>query len=136
MSIEELARRERRTTDVGVSDVLGGLGVEAANTLNHPGNPVLIALARRVQHAAGLPVDATDPGRVLLGGIRAPLEAPVVAALCLAAAPRPHWLIEGTTVEDAVVRSAQLDWYATHAPWVEAGLRRHADRMALLAFKV
>jgi Polysaccharide biosynthesis enzyme WcbI len=136
MSVEELARRERLTTDVGVSDVLDGLGVEAAHTLNHPGNPVLVTLARRVQHAVGSPVDAADPGRVLLGGIRAPLEAPVLAALGLAAAPRSSWLVDGQPVGDEDVRAAQLDWYATHRPWVEAGLRRHVDRMALLRFEV
>jgi len=136
MSIDELGRRERTTTDVGVSDVLAGLGVEAAHTLNHPGNPVLVTLARRVQGAAGVPVDAADPGRVLLGGVRAPLEAPVLDALGLAASPRPHWLVDGHPVDDADVRTAQLAWYATHAAWVEAGLRRHAGRMALLGFEV
>jgi hypothetical protein len=49
--IAELARRERRDADVGVSDLLAGLGAGAAHTLNHPGNPVLIALARRLQEA-------------------------------------------------------------------------------------
>jgi Polysaccharide biosynthesis enzyme WcbI len=136
MSVEELARRERIGTDIGVSDVLGGLGVEAAHTLNHPGNPVLITLARRVQQAAGVPADAADPGRVLLGGVRAPLEAPVLAALGLAAEPRPHWLVDGHPLDPRDVHAAQLDWYATHAPWVAAGLRRHADRMALLRFEV
>lgn len=40
------------------------------------------------------------------------------------------------TVEDDDVRAAQLSWYASHTPWVAAGLRRHADRMALLALEV
>jgi Polysaccharide biosynthesis enzyme WcbI len=136
LSVEELARREELTTDVGVSDVLLGLGVEAAHTVNHPGNPVLRTLARRVQRAAGAPADAADPGRVLLGGIRAPLEAPVLAALGLDAEPRPYWLVDGRPVDDREVREAQLAWYATHPGWVEAGLRRYAERMAVLAFPV
>ncbi len=135
-SVAELARRERLATDVGVSDVLVGLGAEAAHTLNHPGNPVLLTLARRVQEAAGVPADAADPGRALLGGIRAPLEAPVLDALGLDAEPRPHWLVDGRPVADGEVRAAQLDWYATHPAWVAAGLERHAERMALLGFAV
>lgn len=130
-SVAELARRER-ATDVGVSDVLAGLGAAAAHTLNHPGNPVLIALARRVQDALGLPVDAADPGRVLLGGIRAPLAAGVVDALGLDADPRPHWTVDGAPVPDATVRAAQLAWYAAHPRWVGAGLERHAERLELL----
>jgi Polysaccharide biosynthesis enzyme WcbI len=136
MSIEELARRERLSTDVGVSDVLARFGVEAAHTLNHPGNPVLITLARRVQEAVGAPADAADPGRVLLGGVRAPLDAPVVAALGLPVEPRSHWLVDGKPVDDEQVREAQLDWYGSHPEWVDAGLRRHADRMELLGFLV
>lgn len=136
MSVDELARRERLTTDVGVSDVLAGLGVEAAHTLNHPGNPVLVTLARRVQHAAGTPSDAADPGRALLGGIRAPWERPVLDALGLAAEPRPHWVVDGAPVRTEDVRTAQLSWYAAHPEWVAAGLRRHAERMALLRFEV
>ncbi|MCY7344498.1 MAG: hypothetical protein LH603_22335 [Pseudonocardia sp.] len=130
-SVAELARREH-DTDVGVSDLLLGLGDEAAHTLNHPGNPVLVALARRVQTALRMPADAADPGRVLLGGVRAPLEESVVSALRLTAAPRAHWLVDGRTVADRDVVAAQLRWYADHPQWIEAGLSRHAPRMALL----
>lgn len=130
-SVAELARRERGT-DVGVSDLLLGLGAAAAHTLNHPGNPVLIALARRVQDALGLPVDAADPGRDLLGGVRAPLPAEVVHALGLDAAPREHWTVDGVPVDDGAVRDAQLAWYGSHPQWVIAGLERHGERMELL----
>lgn len=130
-SVAELARRER-DTDVGVSDRLAGLGAAAAHTLNHPGNPVLIALARRVQEALGGPVDAADPGRVLLGGVRAPLSAEVVDALGLDAVPRPGWTVDGAPVDDDAVRAAQLAWYREHPQWVAAGLRRHRDRLELL----
>ncbi|WP_218605294.1 WcbI family polysaccharide biosynthesis putative acetyltransferase [Pseudonocardia abyssalis] len=131
LTVAELAQRERGT-DVGVSDLLRGLGVDAAHTLNHPGNPVLIALARRVQAALGLPADAEEPGRALLGGIRAPLDPSVLAALGLDAPPREHWIVDGVPVDDAEVRAAQLDWYRTHPQWVAAGLERHAERIVLL----
>lgn len=131
-SVAELARREQAFCDVGVSDLLTGLGAAAAHTLNHPGNDVVVALARRVQHALGLPVDAADPGRTLLGEVRAPLEQAVVDALGLGVTARPHWTVRGETVSDDVVRRAQLDWYRSHPGWVAAGLERHAERMALL----
>lgn len=131
MSVQELARRER-DVDVGVSDLLRGLGTAAAHTLNHPGNPVLIALARRVQAAVGHPADAADPGRELLGGIRAPLHQPVLDALGLAGAARPHWIVDGAEVDDEEVRIAQRAWYIAHPQWVAAGLERHAARLELL----
>jgi hypothetical protein len=115
-----------------VSDLLIGLGAAAAHTLNHPGNAVLIALARRVQEALGGPATASDPGRELLGGIRAPLTAPVVEALELGVAVRPQWMVDGEQVADDDVRGTQLRWYGTHPQWVAAGLARHAARMELL----
>ncbi|MCX6462086.1 MAG: WcbI family polysaccharide biosynthesis putative acetyltransferase, partial [Pseudonocardiales bacterium] len=118
---------------VGVADLLLGLGTDAAHTLNHPGNAVLIALARRVQAAVGLPADADDPGRALLGGVRAPLDPDVLNALGLGAEPRDHWLVDGAPVDDGQVRAAQLDWYADHPQWVAAGLERHARRLEILS---
>lgn len=132
LSVSELAERER-ATDVGVADLLLGLGTDAAHTLNHPGNPVLIALARRVQAAVGLPADADDPGRALLGGVRAPLDPDVLDALGLDAEPRDHWLVDGAPVDDGQVRAAQLAWYADHPQWVAAGLERHARRLRILS---
>lgn len=131
-SVEELARRERLNTDVGVSDLLIGYGVDAAHTLNHPGNRVLVALARRVQAAVGAPVDAEDPRRELLGGIRAPLEYGVLEARGLDVAARPDWLVDGVAVAVETVRRAQLGWYSSHPEWVGAGLHRHAHRMRTL----
>lgn len=130
--VAELARRERRDTDVGVSDLVLPLGARAAHTLNHPGNDVLIALARRIQDAVGAPADAADPGRVLLGGVRAPLTADVIRARGLDASPRPGWERDGTAISEARVRAEQIGWYATHPGWVEAGLRRHAETFPLL----
>lgn len=132
VSVSELARREQRTADVGVSDLLMRCGVEAAHTLNHPGNPVLVALARRVQEALGLVVDATDPGRPLLGAIRSPLEDTVVDALGLDAAPRADWLVHGVPVSCDEVDAEQARWYATRPQWVEAGMARHARSLDLL----
>ncbi|RTL71036.1 MAG: hypothetical protein EKK42_00290 [Pseudonocardiaceae bacterium] len=128
-SVAELARREQAFCDVGVSDLLEGFGVAAAHTVNHPGNDVVVALARRVQQALGLPADAADPGRVLLGEVRAPLEQAVVDARGFDVAARPHWTVRGDPVRDDDVRRTQLDWYRSHPGWVAAGLERHAERI-------
>jgi hypothetical protein len=115
-----------------VSDLLLSSGAEATHTLNHPGNRILIALARRLQRAVGAPADADDPGRQLLGHLRAPLEADVVEALGLDATPRPAWDAGGVPIEVKAIEEQQLEWYGTNAACVEAGLRRHGNRMALL----
>ncbi|MBC7679980.1 MAG: hypothetical protein H7233_13495 [Pseudorhodobacter sp.] len=133
-STGELVRREA-ACDVTVSDLL--TGADAVHTLNHPGNRVLLGLAHRVQARVGAPADAADPGRVLLGGVRAPLEPQVLVALGLDGRGlddrlREHWLVAGQPVpaEDVVV--AQAAWYATRPDVVTEGLRRYADRLALL----
>jgi hypothetical protein len=129
----ELARREARDADVAVSDLLPGLGGRAVHTLNHPGNALLLGLAHRVQSSLGTPADAADPGRVLLGGVRAPLETSVLQALGLdLTAARDHWLVDGAPVPAATVVEAQRAWYATRPDAVAAGRERYADRLELL----
>jgi hypothetical protein len=131
-SIAELARRERRDCDVAVSDVVTGFGAEAAHTINHPGNPVLLELATRVLGAAGVDAAPTDPGRVLLDSVHTPLEADVVEALSLGVPPRPDWTIGGETVAAAEIERQQLQWYEEHPVFVDAALTRHADTLDLL----
>lgn len=129
--VQELARREQGT-DVGVSDVVDELGSQAAWTINHPGNAVLRVLASRVLHHLGRPADVADPGRVLLGAVRAPLEAQVLDALGLPDPPREHWLVDGEALDDAEVRRAHTAWYAARPALVTEGLRRHAEAMQRL----
>ena len=128
-STAELVRREA-ACDVVVSDLLAG--ADAVHTLNHPGNRVLIELARRVQSHVGAPADAADPGRVLLGGVRAPLEPAVLEALGLDAAPQQHWLVAGRHVPPGEVVAAQSAWYATRPDVVAEGMRRYAGRLPVL----
>jgi hypothetical protein len=130
-SVAELARREGGT-DVAVSDLLLPAGASAAHTLNHPGNPILVALARRVQAFLGRPGDAADPGRELLGSIEAPVETPVAEALGLDIRPGATWTVDGVAVEPGTVHDAHLGWYRDHPQWIEAGLARHAERMTML----
>ena len=131
-SIAELARRERRDCDVAISDVLTAHGADAAHTINHPGNPVLLELATRILSAAGVDAAAADPGRVLLDSVHTPLESAVVDALDLGAAPRPDWVIGGSVVDAEDIHRRQLQWYAEHPAFVDAALTRHADTLSLL----
>lgn len=128
----ELARREARDTDVGVADVIGSFGATAAHTLNHPGNGPLRILAERVLAAAGTDTPVGDPGRELLGGVRAPLRRDVLDALGLPDPPRRHWQADGHEISEDRVRIEQLRWYATHPDWVAAGVERHAETLELL----
>ncbi len=133
-SVAELARREERDCDVGVSDVLAEPRPGDMLTINHPGNRVLIAVARRLQEAIGVPAVAHDPGRVLLGEVVAPVEPPTLTALAIDAAPTLDWTVRGEPVPASEVRAAQERWYRDN-PWVlAAGLERHRDTMALLGW--
>ncbi|GAB2909539.1 hypothetical protein GCM10027047_04650 [Rhodococcus aerolatus] len=131
-AVAELARRETAHADVGVSDVLDGLGTAAAHTLNHPGNAVLAVLAQRVQAGLGAPVGTTDPGRVLLGGVRAPLEAAVLAARGLPGPPRPTWVVGGQDVDPAHVHAVQAQAYRDDPGWLTAATARHRVTMETL----
>ena len=131
-SIAELARRER-DTDVGVADLVRGAGAGAVHTINHPGNELLVALARRVQATVAAPEDAAEPGRVLLGGVRSPLEPEVLAALGLdPSLAREHWLVGGEPVDPSGIVEVQAAWYAERPDAVAAGLSRYAGEFALL----
>lgn len=133
-AVDELARRERHT-DVGVSDVVAGLGTAATWTINHPGNAVLQVLVTRVLARLGRVGVVTDPGRDLLGSVKAPLEEQVLSARGLTDTPREHWLVEGRQISDEEVRAAQMSWYAAHPRVVAAGLARHGatlQRLGLL----
>ncbi|MEQ3553414.1 WcbI family polysaccharide biosynthesis putative acetyltransferase [Pseudonocardia nematodicida] len=135
--IAELARREARDTDAGVSDAIASFGAAAAHTLNHPGNGVLRLLTGRVLDVAGMSGPVPDPGRELLGGIRAPLRRDVLDALGLDApgpdcVPREDWCDGDRVIGEDEVRARQLAWYATHPGWVTAGLDRHGDTLEIL----
>jgi hypothetical protein len=132
-SREELRARQHRHGTLAADDLLDAAGTEASHTLNHPGNPVLVGLAQRVLDALGLDAHVRDPGRVLLRSVLAPLDPVVLAAHRLDPdAARDHWLVDGRRVEHAVVREAQLAWYAERPHVVRAGLERHGATMAVL----
>ncbi|MEO6999697.1 MAG: hypothetical protein ABI112_16595, partial [Terracoccus sp.] len=111
-------------------------GPVAAHTVNHPGNEIIVGLARRVESGFGWPVAASDPGRTLLDSVHAPVEAPVRAALSLPAAGAGQhdcdWVVNGRAVSAAEVRAVQLAWYAQHPAVVTHLAARAAPQLRLL----
>ncbi|MBD8466446.1 peptide ABC transporter ATPase [Plantibacter sp. CFBP 8798] len=126
-SVEELRRREA-ATDVPVSDLFDSVTADHARTVNHPGNAIWLPLGARVLETLGAPGGVTDPGRPLLNAVRAPIAPEVVDAWSLTDGPRDHWILEGVEVDDAEVRAAHTDWYASHPEFVAAAV----DRLAAL----
>jgi hypothetical protein len=133
-SIEELRRREQAAGAVPVSDLVLAAGAGAMRTVNHPANPVLVALARRVQEVLGLPATAVDPGRRLLDVLHAPISADVLVALGLdPAGARDDWLVSGEAVPVAEVERAQHAWLVDRPQVVADIVRRHRAQLDLLA---
>ena len=130
-SLAELVRREK-DCDIGISEVIETLAGDPMHTVNHPGNPLLIALARRIEQALGVPAAAADPGRDLLGGVRAPVDHAVRSALGRPGPTGSDWLVGGTPVSPSELVEAHWAWYDAHPAFVGAGLDRHAERLAVL----
>ncbi|MDD9152881.1 WcbI family polysaccharide biosynthesis putative acetyltransferase [Plantibacter flavus] len=122
-SVEELRRREA-ATDVPVSDLFESVTADHARTVNHPGNAIWLPLGARVLETLGAPGRVTDPGRPLLNAVRAPIAPEVVDAWSLTDGPRDRWILEGVEVDDAEVRAAHADWYASHPEFVVAAVDR------------
>jgi hypothetical protein len=133
-SLDELRRREAAAGAVPVSDLVLAAGAGAMRTVNHPANPVLVSLARRIQEALGLSATAVDPGRRLLDVLHAPVSADVLVALGLdPAGAREDWLVSGEVVSIAEVERAQLAWLLDRPHVVADIVRRHRAQLDLLA---
>ena len=142
-SVAELARREEAACDVAVSDLFECPQLGDMFTLNHPGNRILVELARRIQGALGLPVDAVDADRALLGGVQAPVAAASAAALGLdpadervAAVPSASsWRVGAESVPTREIHDVQAQWYRDN-PWVlDAAEERHSDLLDALGLR-
>ena len=133
-SVQALRAREEAKGTLSMADLVAAERGVGFYTVNHPTNTVLTRVAERV--AAHLPGDvAVQPvpaSRVLLGGVRAPLEAVVVEALDLDAEPTEDWTVAGQTVPAEQLRQTHLDWYAQNPQAVEVGMRKYADQLRLL----
>lgn len=132
-SRQALAAREEAHGTVRVSQALANRAPDGFHTINHPGNPVLVAAALAVQRELGLPQAAADPGRILLSSVLTPHEPEVFAALGLPPGEgRDRWVLAGEPVDDGQVREAHLEFYRRNPAFVTEGLRRHADTLATL----
>lgn len=131
-SVAELARRERRDTDVGVSDVLARHGADAAHTINHPGNPVLRDLAARILAVRDVDAVVPDPPQVLLSSVYAPLETRVLSALGIEAPARGQWTVQGQPVSPQQVHITQLLWYRENPDYITLAEQRHHVVLDLL----
>lgn len=130
-----LATRERRDTDVGISDVLASAGADAAHAINHPGNSVLAALANRILAALGLPsvVEGSALGaEPLLGSVYVPLEQRVLDALSITAEARTQWWYHGQVIDPQRVHEIQMHWYEDNPDFLELAIDRHGLVMDLL----
>lgn len=131
-SVAELARRERRDTDVGVSDVLLSHGADAAHTINHPGNPVLLDLASRILHLRDVTATPAAPPRTLLSSVYAPLEARVLRAHNITAPVRVQWRVGDGQISPQQVHETQLQWYRDNPDYIDLATERHGQVMELL----
>ncbi|SOC57984.1 WcbI family polysaccharide biosynthesis putative acetyltransferase [Ornithinimicrobium cerasi] len=134
-SLAELERREEDQGSLRISDVVRGVGAAAGWTVDHPGNPVLLALAQRVVDEAVGPGRAVhDPGRTLLGSVLSPLRAEVLDALGLDGRPRPGWVVDGKEMSDEEVAEAHLAFYADHPRVVEVGIEKKGEVLRRLGW--
>ncbi len=131
-SIRALQRREEAAGAVPVHDLLRAARTRAANTINHPGNPVLVGMARRVQRTLGWPETAVDPGYEMLGSVHAPLEPEVRDAVDPTVDVRPDWVVDGRPVTDASIAAAQLAWCHQRPDVVRVVLSRAAEQLRCL----
>lgn len=131
-SADELRRRESRDTDVAVSDILADVGAEATHTINHPQNAVLLRLGQRILDQLGWSGEVSDPGRTLLGGIRAPVEQRVLDALGLHGKARSEWSVHLDATTPDEIHRRQMRCYERYPGFVTAAQARHGEVMEIL----
>lgn len=146
-SMTELRRRQELAGAVPVDDLLLAAGGRATNTVNHPGNPVLLGLAERVAERLDLTGAVSDPGRELLRSVYAPLTAGTLEALGLDPAPtatphpglegpdggaRDHWQVGDRVVTDEEVVTEQARWWRANPRWLATALEKTSGDLALL----
>lgn len=134
-STAALAERERRDTDVGISDAFAVAGCDAAHAINHPGNVVLAELARRILRERGVAGTIRLDGTPLLGSVFAPLEQRVLGALNVAGPPRDTWLFHGETLDPDRVHRVQMNWYLDNVDFLSLAVHRHGTTMDLLGLR-
>lgn len=123
---EELIRRQKLSGTVPADDLFVEAGARGTNTINHPGNPVLIGVAERILERLGAGPQVADPGRELLRSVFAPLEAATLEALGLSGAPRPGWVVDGAPVSQQAVDRTHREWLRTQPEALALAIRAAA----------
>lgn len=136
-SLRQLRIRQEAHGTVEAASLFEAAGPNAAHVINHPSNEVLMGVARAILAELGETGEVADPGRVLLGGIRAPIYESTLDALGyragdLEGGPRDHWIIGGEVVSEADVAAEHLGWYARFPQVVAAGMKRHERLIAAM----
>lgn len=136
-SLRQLRTRQEAHNTVDAASVFEAAGADAAYVINHPTNRVLRGVADAILGRLGVSAVTTDPGRVLLGGIRAPVAASTLDALGydradLADGPREHWIIGGKRYSQEYVAQEHLRWYQKYPQVVTAGMKRHGQLIAAM----
>lgn len=127
-----LRTREEAADAVPISDVFDRPHAGLLRTMNHPGNPVFIELARRVRERLGLALDLPPIGRPLLSSIVAPLEPVVAETWQLEALLDGFWTIEGERIHADDVAAAHRRWYEEHPDSLAMAADRHAGDLKML----
>lgn len=127
----ELRRREEEFKALRGDDLFEKAGSRATNTVNHPGNPVLLGMAGRILDELGSPESAVDPGRELLRSIFTPIEERTLVALEIDGEPREQWVLDGRPTPREEVDQVHRDWLQQHPAAltlaVETARRRCSD---------
>ena len=136
-SLRQLRVRQDAHHALDVASILDAAGPNAVHVINHPGNGVLTEVAAAILAEAGLSATVPDPGRVLLGGIRAPIYASTLEALGhdpddLIGGPHDDWIIHGEHIPEQDIAAEHLRWYARNPSVVTAGLARHEQLISRL----
>lgn len=127
-----LRSREEKADAVPIADVFDRPHADLMRTMNHPGNPVFVELARRVRDRIGLIAAPQPVGRPLLASIVAPLEPVVVETWQLEAPPDPFWTVEGERIHADTVAEAHRQWYRENPRSLALAADRHAGDLTLL----
>ena len=136
-SLRQLRVRQDAHHALDAASILDAAGPNAVHVINHPGNGVLTEVAAAILAEAGLSATGPDPGRVLLGGIRAPIYASTLEVLGhdpddLIGGPHDDWIIHGEHIPEQDIAAEHLRWYARNPSVVTAGLARHEQLISRL----
>ena len=133
--VQEVDRRSRAELgrrQAGLDVQADLTGPHAMVSINHPTEPVMAQLATDVAARAGLVGTVERRPGTAVGGLRSPLERPVLDALGFADERATGWQVGGRAVGLPELLAAQLAFYQATPAVVGYALDRYADRLELL----